>query len=165
MEIDFNKITIRDTVKQNDVEVIREITESTGFFPEDEVKIAVELIEERLQKGLDSGYLFNFLEYKGRVIGYTCFGLIPLSHISYDLYWIVIHNDFRNKGLGKYLMKKMEDYIKAAGGIQIYVDTSSKKQYLPTRKYYKKSGYKQIAFFKDFFDYGDGKVVFYKKLK
>ncbi len=165
METDFNKLVVRDSVRKSDIEDIKNITESTGFFHEDEVKIAVELIEERLAKGLESGYLFNFLELDGRVIGYTCFGLIPLSVISYDLYWIVIHNDFRNRGLGKYLMKKMEEYIKKSGGAQIYVDTSSKKQYLPTRKYYKKSGYKKIAYFKNFFDYGDGKVIFHKKLK
>ena len=161
---EIEKLTIRDSVKENDVKAINDIVRSTGYFHEDECELAVELIEERLAKGLKSGYLFNFLEYDGKTIGFTCFGLIPCSKISYDLYWIVIHNDHRNHGYGKYLLKYSEKYIKDQGGIQIYVDTSSKPQYISTRTFYEKSEYLKIAQFDDFYDYDDGKVVYCKKL-
>ena len=122
------------------------------------------MIDERLEKGEKSGYLFNFLEKDGKVIGYSCFGLIPCSIISYDLYWIVVHNDHRGSGHGKYLISETEKYIKKIGGVQIYVDTSSKEQYKPTRSFYEKSGYTQIALFENFYDFGDGKVIYFKKL-
>jgi len=156
---------IRDTVKKSDIKTIDEIVRSTGFFPEEEVKIAIELIEERLNKGLESGYMFNFLEVNDEVVGYSCFGPIPLTKASYDLYWIAIHNKHRGKGYGSYLLKYSEDYMKKQGTYQIYVETSSKKQYKPTRNYYKKMGYKKIALFKDFYNIHDGKVVYFKKLK
>lgn len=158
------KLIIRDTVKKTDVKAIDSIVRSTGFFPEHEIEIAVELIEERLQKGLDSGYLFNFLELNGEVVGYSCFGPIPMTKISYDLYWIAVHNDCRGKGFGKYLLDYTEKYIKNLGGKQIYVETSSKDQYKPTREYYKKMKYKKLVVFEDFYDYNDGKVVYVKKI-
>ncbi|MBN2546474.1 MAG: GNAT family N-acetyltransferase [Spirochaetes bacterium] len=156
---------IRDTVKQSDIKEIESIVRSTGFFPEEEIKIAVELIEERLNKGLESGYLFNFLEIDNEVAGYSCFGPIPLTNISYDLYWIAVHNKYRGKGYGSCLLKYSEEYMKKQGAYQIYVETSSKKQYKPTRRYYKKMGYKKIAHFKNFYNLHDGKVIYYKKLK
>jgi len=156
---------IRDTVKKSDIKAIDDIVRSTGFFPEEEMKIAVELIEERLNKGLESGYLFNFMEINDDVVGYSCFGPIPLTKTSYDLYWIAVHNKYRGKGYGSYLLKYSEEYMKKQGAYQIYVETSSKKQYQPTRNYYKKMGYKKIALFKDFYNFHDGKVVYYKKLK
>jgi ribosomal protein S18 acetylase RimI-like enzyme len=156
--------TIRDRVKTSDIETIHEIVKSTKYFSEEEEHIAKELIEERLQKGDASGYLFNFLEKDGEVLGYSCFGLIPCSAISYDLYWIVVHNDHRGNGYGKYLIEETEKYIKKIGGKQIYVDTSSKDQYKPTRSFYEKSGYKQLALFEDYYDFGDGNVIYIKKV-
>ena len=43
--------SIRENIKSDDPKNIREIVSSTGFFSEEEVKIAVELAEERLTKG------------------------------------------------------------------------------------------------------------------
>ena len=157
-------LTLRDTVKKSDSETIFEIVKSTKYFSKEEEDIAKELIDERLEKGEKSGYLFLFLEKNGKVIGYSCFGLIPCSVISYDLYWIVVHNDHRGSGYGKYILAETEKYIKKINGIQIYLDTSSKEQYKPTRSFYEKAGYKQIALFENFYDFGDGKVVYFKKL-
>lgn len=53
-------ITLRSETKWQDVENVRNIIESTGFFYPYEVKIALELIEERLTKGTESGYEFIF---------------------------------------------------------------------------------------------------------
>jgi hypothetical protein len=44
-------ISLRSEVYPQDVENVRNIVESTGFFYPHEVKIAVELVEERLSKG------------------------------------------------------------------------------------------------------------------
>lgn len=158
-------LKIRDQVKESDINAIERIVTSSGYFNKEEIKIAVELIEERLNKGLESGYHFNFLELNEEVIGYSCFGPIPMTKYSYDLYWIAIDEKYRGRGYGKYLLEQTEDYMKKLGASGIYVETSSKKQYKSTREYYRKMKYKQIALFKDFYDYGDGKVVFYKKIK
>ncbi|MEZ5196318.1 MAG: GNAT family N-acetyltransferase [Bacteroidales bacterium] len=157
-------LRIRYRIKPGDVDHIEEIVESTGFFREDEIIVACELPEERLTKGLESGYEFVFIEHNGKPIAYSCFGLIPCTLVSYDLYWIVTHNDYRGNGVGSMLINETEKQIKALGGKTIYVETSSKPQYLPTRMFYEKNQYLLKTTFEDFYDVGDNKLVYIKKV-
>jgi ribosomal protein S18 acetylase RimI-like enzyme len=155
-------ITYREHVIDNDVKSVREIIASSGFFYATEADVAVELVEERLKKGIRSGYYFLFAEQAGRVIGYTCFGPIACTVASYDLYWIAVHNDFRGQGIGKALMEKTEEAIAKYGGTRIYIETAFRKQYEPTRMFYLACGYREEAVLEDFYAPGDGKVIYVK---
>jgi len=157
-------VTIRHTVARSDMENVRKIVESSGFFSDEEVEIAVELVEERLTKGIPSGYHFLFVESEGKVIAYTCFGRIPCTKASYDLYWIAVHDAFRGRGIGKKLLAATEREIAAQGGQRIYIETSSRQKYEPTRSFYEHCGYKQEAELKNFYSPGDAKVVYVKEI-
>lgn len=147
-----------------DVLLVREIVKTTGFFHDEEIEIAVELVEERLKKGQASGYEFIFLEFEDWPVAYSCYGLIPLTKSSYDLYWIAVHSDHRSKGLGKILLTETENDIKARRGTAIYTETSSRDLYIPTRQFYLRNGYNLKAQFEDYYDKGDDLVYFVKKL-
>jgi ribosomal protein S18 acetylase RimI-like enzyme len=157
-----DQIIIRREPFPEDIKTVAEIVRSTGFFREDEISVAVELIEERLAKGLESGYEFLFAEHNGETVAYSCFGLIPCTLKSYDLYWIASHHDFRGMGIGRFLLSITEQEIKRAGGNGIYVETSSKEQYMPTRVFYEKNNYQLKARFEDFYDTNDDKLVYVK---
>jgi hypothetical protein len=60
--------TFRRNVSPADMEIVRDIVVSTGFFYDFEVPVAVELVEEHLDHGLDSGYHFIFVEETHRAI-------------------------------------------------------------------------------------------------
>jgi len=156
--------TLRTEVKESDPAAIREIIRSSGFFREDEVDVAVELAEERLAKGAASGYEFIFAEIGGDVVSYACYGLIPCTLVSYDLYWIATRNDQRGTGVGRIVLAEVEKSILALGGKAIYVETSGMAKYEPTRAFYLKNGYPEKARFEDFYAEGDDKVVYVKKL-
>ena len=143
-----------------DVESVKEIVTSTNFFQDHEIPVAVELVQERLEKGLESGYRFIFASIEGKTIAYACYGEIPCTKGSYDLYWIVTHNDYRGKGIGKELMAEVERQIKGIGGRVIYIETSSKAHYEPTRKFYENYGCVTEAVLKDFYDQGDHKYIY-----
>lgn len=147
-----------------DIENIREIVTSTNFFHDHEIPVAVELVEERLEKGVESGYHFIFADTDGKTIAYACYGEIPCTKGSYDLYWIATHNDYRGKGIGKTLMAEVERHIKGIGGRVIYIETSSKKMYEPTQKFYENYGCTTDAILKDFYDIGDNKIIYCLKL-
>ncbi len=104
-------IVLRSEVHPGDPDTIRKIVQSTGFFREDEILVAVELAEERLQKGTASGYEFLFAEIAARPVAYSCYGMIPCTLHSFDLYWIVTHRDYMNRGIGKYLLQETEKAI------------------------------------------------------
>ena len=129
-----------------------------------EIDVAVELVEERLSKGESSGYYFVFAEQGGRVVGYTCFGPIPCTIASFDLYWIAVHDSCRGQGIGKALMRKSEELIAAMGGTRVYIETSFRAQYVPTRQFYFACGYQEAAVLADFYAPGDGKVIYLKVL-
>jgi len=157
-------IIFRDNVKPEDAKAVREIVASTGFFYPYEIDVAVELVDERLAKGLKSGYHFVFAEQNGETIGYTCHGPIACTKASFDLYWIAVHENHRGKGLGKLLIKESEERIAKLAGTNIYAETSSRPQYDPTRRFYLACGYKEEARLRNFYDCDDDKVVFVKYL-
>jgi ribosomal protein S18 acetylase RimI-like enzyme len=156
-------ISFRNKVNQEDVKSVETIIRSSGFFREDEVAIACELVEERLKKGIQSGYEFLFAETAGITVAFTCFGMIPCSLVSYDLYWIATSQEYRNKGIGKKILAETEEIVKQAGGRAIYIETSSKPDYEPTRVFYRLNGYKVMAELKDYYDVGDNKLIYAKR--
>jgi ribosomal protein S18 acetylase RimI-like enzyme len=158
----MENIVFRNNLMTGDPAVVEAIVRSTGFFREDEVKVAVELVEERLSKGAESGYEFLFAEVGGQTVAYSSFGLIPCTLHSFDLYWIATHRDYMNRGIGRMLLRESEKAIRDLGGAGIYVETSSKELYAPTRAFYEKNDYLLKAQFEDFYDRGDHKNVYVK---
>ncbi|MFN8709383.1 MAG: GNAT family N-acetyltransferase [Phycisphaerae bacterium] len=158
------QLSVRTEVTPNDCEAVRELVASTGFFHPPEVDVAVELVEERLAKGPASGYEFVFLESGGRLIGYSCFGPIPCTVDSYDLYWIAVHTDHQRHGIGRRLMEMSEQAVRERAGRRVYVDTSGREQYRSTRSFYERCGYVLEATLRDFYDEGDDRVIYVRKL-
>jgi ribosomal protein S18 acetylase RimI-like enzyme len=161
---DFQELSLRTSVTADDCEHVRAITRSTGFFTDPEVEVAVELVEERLAKGPASGYHFIFAEVDGRPVGYSCFGPIPCTVSSYDLYWIAVDADVRGRRVGTRLLDESEKAVARLGGTRVYVETSSRAQYEPTRRFYERRGYRREALLEDFYAPGDGKVMYVKAL-
>ncbi len=158
------KIGFRTTVTPADAATVRDITASTGFFYPEEVETAVELVEDRLAKGPRCGYHFLFAEQDGRTVGYTSFGPIACTRDSFDLYWIVVAGDYRGKGLGTQLLEQSEESIAALGGTRVYIETSARPLYEPTRAFYLARGYSQAAELEDFYAPGDNKIIYVKVL-
>ncbi len=155
-------LSFRQQVRDADQEAVRALVRESGFFSPAEVDIAVELVSERLLEGDRSGYFFLFAEQEGRLAGYSCFGPIPGSEHSYDLYWIAVESGLRRRGIGRELLSRSEDMVQRAGGKRLYVDTSSRPQYESTVTFYLNCGYRKEAFLEDFYAPGDGKIILAK---
>ena len=156
----------RTEPKISDIESIRKVVESSGFFHDYEVDTAVELVEEFLDSGEESGYKFVFLDDENdSLLAFSCFGEIACTWKRYDIYWIAVTDEQRGKGLGKFVLQETEKQIAAIGGIIAYLETSSKDLYLPTRTFYEKSGYLKETVIKDFYEDGDSKVIYSKRLR
>lgn len=155
---------LRSTPRPDDPARVRALVAATGFFSAEEERIAEELVEERLAQGEASGYFFVFADRGASIAGYTCYGPIPQTRTSYDLYWIAVHPDAQAGGLGRRLLRETEQRIRAAGGERVYAETSSRPQYLPTRAFYERCGYRTAALLADFYAPGDGKVIYEKVL-
>lgn len=157
-------ITFRTTPLQKDIERIREMVVSTGFFYDHETEVAVDLIKERLEKGESTGYNFVFAEADGVTAAYTCFGHDEMTKSCFDLYWIVTHNDFRGKGIGKQILEETYRVARKMGCTMIIAETSGREHYKPTRAFYDSAGYTLEAVIRDYYDKGDDKCVYVKRL-
>jgi GNAT superfamily N-acetyltransferase len=162
MKVDAETIHWRATVQPSDSDSVLTIVASSGFFTPEEVRIAAELVGERLIKGPASGYHFLFAEQARGVLGYACFGPIPGTRSSFDLYWIAVRQERRRAGLGRELLARSEEAMACMGGERVYVETSSRLVYAPTRVFYTSCGYRQEALLTDFYAPGDSKLIYVK---
>lgn len=159
----FN-LGFRTEATKEDLKTVHEILVSTGFFYDIEIPVAVELVQARLDEGDESDYYFLFAELDGKTIAYSCFGPIAGSEGTFDLYWIVTHNDYRGKGIGRILLEKTHETVREMGGRMLIAETSTLDKYAPTRHFYLHTGYSLEAKIDDFYKEGDGKVFFIKRL-
>lgn len=161
----MNPVTYRHDIEPSDLDAILNIVQSSGFFSSAEIELARELAADRLEHGRQSSYQFLFAQESGQVVGFTCYGLIPATVGSYDLYWIAVSEAMRGRGLGKILLQKTESLIAFVGGKHVYAETSSRAQYIPTHRFYEACGYVLEAVLKDFYAPDDSKIIYSKILK
>lgn len=159
-----NSIHLRTEVTPADEAHVREIVAATGLFRPNEVDVAAELVGVRLRDGAASGYEFVFAEQDGVVLGYACYGLNTVTLASYDLYWIAVRPNLQGRGIGRQLLTAVEARIAAAGGQQIYIETSHRPDYAATRIFYERCGYALEGVLRDYYAPGDDRAIYVRRL-
>lgn len=154
----------RQQAHQSDIAAVRKIVAGSGFFNEEEVTMAIELLEANLSLGSKSGYDFLFAESDGVLLGYACYGRIMGTDGRYDLYWIAIDPAFRRQGLGAQILRRVEAIIVGLHGKRVYVQTGGRNLYKSTQAFYEAMGYQQIATLTDYYAKGDDQLIFQKDL-
>ena len=147
---------------------IREIVAAAGNFSDQEIATAMELVDEFLQSGEESGYIIivaEMPEAADAIAGYACYGPTPLTEGVFDLYWIAVHPKAQGCGVGRELIKCVENDIRSRGGRMLLIETSSRKEYDATIGFYKRTNYELAARIKNFYRIGDDKLIFLKELK
>ena len=61
-------------------------------------------------------------------------------------------------------MDLTEKLIQNSGGHRVYVETSGRPDYLPTRNFYERCKYTKAAELPEFYGEGDSKVIYVKVL-
>ncbi len=147
-------------MNSDDVGKITDLVQECGNFREDEIEIATELVQEHLNKGVSSGYEFLLLEKADLLGAFACWGPIPGSFGSYDLYWLAVAPDFQGAGFGTLLFKESIQQIFSQGGRQVFIETSSRDNYLSAQRFYQRQGAELMARLPDFYQIDDDKLIF-----
>lgn len=153
---------------------IREILDATSVFHDDEVAIALELFDETFAAGparapYDPGdgvanYEFvGSFSREGQLVGYVCYGATPGTDRVYDLYWIATHPSFQGAGVGTALIDEVERRLRQREARLLVVETSSRADYAPTRRFYEARGYISAVTVTDFYAPGDHRVIYAKR--
>jgi len=153
----------RQIAEAADPRKISDLVTDTGVFSAEEARLAGDLAATTLD-GTET-YRFMFAEEPGgRLRGFACFDRIPLSEVSFDLYWIAVARDAQGTGLAGELMRHTAAFAKRKRGLWLFAETSSRPPYDRARAFYRKAGFEEVARFEDFFAPGDAKVIFRLKL-
>lgn len=87
-----------------DREHIRTILEASRTFTAEEVAVALEVIDDAVSRPQSDDYTICCAESDtGNVVGYICFGPIPMTDRCYDLYWICVDRERKKKVLARRL--------------------------------------------------------------
>ena len=144
---------------------VAEIVEKVGNFHPSEIEVALELIDIFLRDKKQRDYLVVVAEdSRSGVCGYACWGPTPLTKGTYDLYWIATHPQVQGQGYGQALMSYVEERVRTERGRLLVLETSSKESYGNTVGFYRRIGYEEASRIRDFYDVGDDKITFVKRL-
>lgn len=150
-------------LRRDDIPQIEEILVATDAFTDEEIAIALELLETVVATPQQQDYEVVVNEIGEHVAGYALFGPVPLTAGTYDLYWIAVDPARQGSGVGRRLMKYVEDVVRQRGGRLLCLETSSQGGYLRTRQFYEQGGYVEESRIRDFYKPGDDRLTYVKR--
>ena len=148
------------TLTADDCPAVREALVDCGAFNEEELHMAMEMVES----GLSGEYLLPAVETEGHVRGYACIGKAPLTAAAWYIYWICVHPSVQGAGVGRRLQLHIEELVREAGGNRLVLETSGRPDYERTRRFYRHAGFTEAGRIPDFYKPGDDCVVYFKVL-
>lgn len=152
-------------LRNEDVAPLVELVRSTGAFRPGEVDVARELMDEALQRGESSGYLFVLAGPPGRPLGYACYGPTPCTEATFDLYWIAVSPGEQGQGLATLLLGRVERELEQRSGRLLVVETEEAQAYEPARSFYRARGFREVARVPDFYRPGCAKLIYTKPVR
>lgn len=146
-------------VEENDLPWLKEVIDSSGLFPSDMLD---DMISPYLEnKNPDDIWLT--LE-KDRPIAIVYCAPEKLTEGTYNLYLIAVMKSHQGVGVGRHLLRELENHLKQSNVRVLLVETSGNPEFALTRKFYVQNGYVLEASIRDFYKEGEDKIVFWKKL-
>jgi GNAT superfamily N-acetyltransferase len=153
-------------IAAGDREAIRALVAGTGAFKPHEVDVAMELVDVALtREGQDDYHPYVLVEEDGTVAAYACFGKNAMTKATFDLYWIATRADRMGKGYGRAILSFVEGEVRRRGGKLLVIETSSQESYGGQRHFYEKTGCTLVAQLPDYYDDGDDKLIYLKRIR
>jgi ribosomal protein S18 acetylase RimI-like enzyme len=88
----------------------------------------------------------------------------PMTEGTWNLYLIAVYTDLQSHGYGRQVMTYLEKLLTDRNARVLLVETSGLAEYERTRSFYHQCNYTEEARIRDFYQEGEDKVVFWKKL-
>lgn len=147
-------------ITKHDLAALQEVIDSNELFPSD---LLHEMTSGYFQQP-DSSEIWLTTELDNVPVAVAYCAPERMTEGTYNLYLIAIHKNFQGRGLGSDMMQHIEENLRSIGVRILLVETSSLSQFELTRKFYDKLGYTREAVIRDFYQAGEDKIVFWKRL-
>ena len=150
---------IREVVHADILE-LKKVLDSSELFPS---YLLDDMIIAYLNDEASTDFWFTTTENKIPISIAYC-APERLTEGTFNLYAIAVRKEHQGKGIGKEMMNYIENRLKQNGARVLIVETSGKPEYQKTRDFYLKCNYIKQAVIPEFYEEGDDKIVFWKKL-
>jgi ribosomal protein S18 acetylase RimI-like enzyme len=148
------------TIIPSDIDGLKNVLDSSELFPSEYLD---EMISEYFNNKETQEIWYTYIDNNKPVaIGYC----VPekLTNGTYNLLAIGVSQDSQRNGVATEMMNYIEQLLRLKEGRILIVETSSDDAQIGARKFYEKIGYTQMAVIKDFWNDGEDKIVFWKRL-
>ncbi len=158
-------------LRSRDRERLAAVVRATGVFREEEVAIALELFDEVFGPATPRHAAADDYRFVGvfgsddLLLGYACYGMTPGTVGTWDVYWIAVDPALHGGGIGTALMTEVERRLVAERARLVVVETSSRSDYAPTRRFYERLGYEEAARVAGFYAPGDDRIIYVKRFQ
>lgn len=154
---------IRD-IEASDRASLQQLLRCIDQFKAEEVAIALALADDALRGPSETGYEC-LVAIDPELCGYICFGPTPMTAATWDLYWIAVSPDVQGRGVGRALYRAFVARMRARGGRQVRIETSSQESYGDTGRFYERLGFRVDGRLCDFYGPGDDLLIYYQRLE
>lgn len=155
----MNNSKIRN-VKSDDLSSLIDVVNTSGLFPGE---MLTDMIGSNLS---DEDSQHHWITYEiDKPVAVAYFAPEEMTSGTWNLYLIAVHEDYQGSGIGAQLMNHVESFLKSKGERILIVETSDLAEFELTRKFYEGLNYDREAHIREFYNEGEGKVVFLKKLE
>lgn len=142
---------------------VERLLRATGYFRADEIVTAMEVLDAFFAAPERDYSALGALDADGALAGYVVYGPTPCTLGTYDLYWIAVAPDRQHAGIGSLLLAEMERRLRGRARL-VLIETSGQPLYAPTRAFYERRGYHEVARVPDFYADGDDRVIFARRV-
>ncbi|GGD79643.1 GNAT family N-acetyltransferase [Emticicia aquatilis] len=143
-----------------DIDGLKKVADSSGLFPSEYLD---KMIFDYFNNSNTEDIWFTCVDDNKIVaLGYC----VPekFTNGTYNLLAIGVAEASQRKGIASKMMEYIEQLLKNKEARILIVETSTDDAQIGARKFYKQIGYTQEAIIRDFWNDGEDKIVFWKKL-
>lgn len=141
------------------------LTAGTGVFKPHEIDVLREVLDEFHAGSTGPDHAAVVAEDGGRIVGYAYYAPDVMTDRTWYLYWIAVDAGVQGRGVGRAIMRHVEDDVRARSGRLMLIETSSLPHSEGTRQFYTRIDYEVTGVIRDFYSDGDSMVVFRKRLQ
>jgi ribosomal protein S18 acetylase RimI-like enzyme len=147
-------------IEPKDLKRLKEVIDSTGLFP----SALLDDMTNDFFTNQDTSEIWLTKEVDNIPVAVVYCAPERMTEGTFNLYLIAIDQKFQGKGIGSEMMTYIENLLREKGIRILIVETSSLPEFELTRQFYDNLGYTREAVIREFYQEGEDKVVFWKKL-
>jgi len=156
------KLNLRPAAVQDRADILK-LAENMGFEPGPEMEELNNLLSAYFSAELGADHYWLVDDEDG-IRSALYYAPEMMTDGVWNLYFISVRSDLQGQGYGGVLLQAVEDDLKDKNQRMLLIETSGLETFKATRAFYHKHQYEQEACIRDYYAYGDDKIIFRKVL-